>query len=167
MIRLLRANPAWMERVCLGSFSDARLIGARRRLGPALCTSTGPAGVLAHRMAAAVRRPTPTRYLGNCLQVPAAVGRLTVVTPAFVEAAHEQGRPVHVWTVDDPTEMERLLDLGVDGIMTDRPEILRSVLISTRPVVPTPLRVTKQARHAGVSAQNVTLSGVAPRMMRG
>ena len=130
MIRLLHANPAWMERVCLGSFSDARLIGARRRLGPALCTSTGPAGVLAHRMAAAVRRPTPTRYLGNCLQVPAAVGRLTVVTRAFVEAAHEQGRPVHVWTVDDPTEMERLLDLGVDGIMTDRPEILRSVLIS-------------------------------------
>ena len=130
MVRLLQANPRWLERICLGSFSDARLTAVRVRLGPALCTSTGPAGVLAHRMAAAVRRPTPTRYLGNCLQVPAAVGRLTVVTAGFVEAAHDQGRPVHVWTVDDPDEMTRLLDLGVDGIMTDRPEVLRTVLTS-------------------------------------
>ncbi len=128
MVRLLKGNPGWLERICLGSFSDARLTQVRRRLGPALCTSTGPAGVLAHRMASALGRPTPTRYLGNCLQVPVRVGILTVVTPAFVEAARGQGMPVHVWTVDDPAEMTRLLDLGVDGLMTDRPEVLRSVL---------------------------------------
>ena len=130
MVRLLRGNPGWLERICLGSFSDRRLTEVRRRLGPGLCTSTGPAGVLAHRMASVVRRPTPTRYLGDCLQVPVRVGILTVVTPAFVEAAHVQGLPVHVWTVDDPAEMTRLLDLGVDGLMTDRPEVLRSVLIA-------------------------------------
>jgi glycerophosphoryl diester phosphodiesterase len=128
MVRLLRSNPDWLDRICLGSFSDVRLTKVRRRLGPDLCTSTGPAGVLAHRLASAVRRPTPTRYLGNCLQVPDRVGILTVVTPAFVEAAHAQELPVHVWTVDDPAEMTRLLDLGVDGLMTDRPEVLRSVL---------------------------------------
>lgn len=130
MIRLLQAHPEWLDRICVGSFSDRRLTVIRRRIGPGLCTSTGPAGVVAHRLAAAVRRPTPTRYLGNCLQVPAAVGRVTIVTEAFVDAAHAQGLPVHVWTVDDPVEMARLLELGVDGIMTDRPEVLRDVLTS-------------------------------------
>jgi glycerophosphoryl diester phosphodiesterase len=60
---------------------------------------------------------------------PTGRGRITVVTTAMVRAAHRHGVPVHVWTIDDPDEMHRLLDLGVDGIMTDRPEVLRSVLI--------------------------------------
>ena len=75
VVRLLQAHPelagADLHRQLLGPPAH----GVRRRLGPRLCTSTGPAGVVAHRMAAAVRRPTPTRYLGNCLQVPIAVGR--------------------------------------------------------------------------------------------
>ena len=48
--------------------------------------------------------------------------------PRYVRAAHKAGLPVHVWTIDDPTEMERLLDMGVDGIMTDRPAVLKEVL---------------------------------------
>jgi len=54
--------------------------------------------------------------------------RVVVVDRRFVDAAHRNGVDVHVWTIDDPAEMHRLLDLGVDGIMTDRPETLRSVL---------------------------------------
>ncbi|HUQ39528.1 MAG TPA: glycerophosphodiester phosphodiesterase family protein, partial [Acidimicrobiales bacterium] len=51
-----------------------------------------------------------------------------IVTTTFVQAAHDHGLAVHVWTIDDEPEMERLLDLGVDGIMTDRPTALESVL---------------------------------------
>jgi glycerophosphoryl diester phosphodiesterase len=51
-----------------------------------------------------------------------------VVDARFVQAAHRRGLPVHVWTVDDEEAMDRLLDLGVDGIMTDRPAVLRGVL---------------------------------------
>jgi glycerophosphoryl diester phosphodiesterase len=60
----------------------------------------------------------------DVLQVPPRFGPLPVVTRRFVENAHRWGMHVHVWTIDEPAEMERLLDLGVDGIMTDEPERL-------------------------------------------
>jgi glycerophosphoryl diester phosphodiesterase len=63
------------------------------------------------------------------LQVPHRRGPVTVVTPGLVERAHAAGKHVHVWTVDDPAEMAALLDLGVDGLMTDRTDVLRRVLV--------------------------------------
>ena len=63
-----------------------------------------------------------------CVQVPTHYLDTEIVTPAFLEAAHRRGMQVHVWTIDDADEMARLLDLGVDGIMTDRPKVLRDVL---------------------------------------
>ena len=53
-----------------------------------------------------------------------------MVTERFVERAHAAGRPVHVWTVDEPDQMHYLLDLGVDGLMTDRTDVLRDVLVA-------------------------------------
>ena len=64
----------------------------------------------------------------DALQVPVEHGGITLVTPRFVEAAHSRGARVDVWTINDPGEMRRLLDLGVDVIMTDRPETLAGIL---------------------------------------
>jgi len=62
--------------------------------------------------------------------VPVRQGRVTVVDERFVAEAHRRAMQVHVWTIDDPAEMHRLVDLGVDGIMTDRPAVLKEVLES-------------------------------------
>ena len=64
----------------------------------------------------------------DCLQVPAAAGRVTVVDERTVAAAHAAGIKVHVWTVNEPTQMRRLLGLGVDGLISDRADLLRGVL---------------------------------------
>ena len=66
----------------------------------------------------------------RALQVPAAYGGIELVTPESVAAAHARGLEVHVWTVNDEAEMHRLLDLGVDGLMTDRPAALKQVLVA-------------------------------------
>ena len=115
------------DRVLLASFSDARLARLRREAGPAVATSMGVREVAAlwarARLGRAFRVPDGV----VAAQVPARQGGVRVVTPRFVSHAHRLGLQVHVWTIDDPTEMRELLDLGVDGIMTDRIEVLREV----------------------------------------
>jgi len=111
-----------IDRVNIGAFSDRRLRRLRAAAGPDLSTSLGPGGV------AALRYGRVFRTRATTAQVPVRQGPLTVVNRRFVDAAHKLGIHVHVWTIDDPAEMERLLDLGVDGIMTDRPRILRDVM---------------------------------------
>ena len=70
-----------------------------------------------------------TRGRVAALQVPHRRGRLPVVTGALVRRAHAAGAHVHVWTVDEPAEMDELLDLGVDGLITDRTDVLKQVLL--------------------------------------
>ncbi len=118
------------DRVCLSSFSPTRLHRLRRRLGRRVPTAASSRGVVLHRFA-----PWLTRVLDSpapALQVPleTRVGRRTVriATAGLVRAAHRRGKQVHVWTVDDQPTIERLVDLGVDGIFTDRPDTLRTVL---------------------------------------
>ena len=115
-----------LDRVCVGSFSDRRLARLRALLGPGLATSLGPGGV-ARLRAASVGLPSG-RFPADCVQVPTGARGVTLVDRRFVAAAHARGLAVHVWTIDEPAEMDRLLDLGVDGIMTDRPAVLRQVL---------------------------------------
>ncbi len=124
LIGTLRAAKA-VDRVCIGSFSDRRLARMRQALGPRLCTSLGPVGTAALKAAG---YGSPWRSPAPCAQVPVRRGRLVVTDGRFVAAAHRRGMQVHVWTIDEPDEMHRLLDLGVDGIMTDRPAVLREVL---------------------------------------
>jgi glycerophosphoryl diester phosphodiesterase len=118
------------DRVCVASFSQARINQVRRALGRRVATAFGPVGVVGLRFL-----PLPQlreRLLASqapCVQVPSRIGRLAVVTPQFMRRAHALGKHVHVWTVDDAAEITRLLDLGVDGIMTDRIDTLRRVML--------------------------------------
>ncbi len=120
------------DRVCVAAFSDRRLRAARAMLGPEVCTALGPAEVA--RLKVASRGPDAgivrrvLRLTGRCAQVPVGLPGMRLVDDRFVRAAHSAGLAVHVWTVDDPDRMRRLLDLGVDGIMTDRADVLRTVL---------------------------------------
>ena len=116
------------ERVCFGSFRASRTWRLAKLLGPATCRSLGPLGVTRLR-AASLGLPIPTAARGAaCVQVPAFIEGRALVDRRFVDQAHAGGLQVHVWTVDDPDHMHRLLDMGVDGLMSDRPSVLRRVL---------------------------------------
>lgn len=116
-----------LDRVCISSFSDARLAKVRAALGPELCTALGPRAVAALRVGSYLPGIRPRA--GVCAQVPTGTRTVRIIDPRFVAAAHRLGLQVHVWTIDEPAEIRRLLDLGVDGIMTDRADVLRDVLI--------------------------------------
>ncbi len=127
LIDLLRTSGA-ADRVGLGAFSDHRLAVLRDALGQCVATSLGPreVGLL---VATTLLRLPPAAGRAVAAQVPVRFGRIRVVTPGFVKSAHGAGIEVHVWTVDEPATMGALLDMGVDGIMTDRPDLLRKVLV--------------------------------------
>lgn len=110
-----------LDRVSVGAFSDRRIKRLRGLLGPRLCSALGPGET------AVLRFGRPQQAAGNAAQIPVRQGPLTVLTKGLIKRAHQLGIKVHVWTIDEPNEMNRLLDLGVDGVMTDRPAVLRAV----------------------------------------
>ena len=114
------------DRVLIGSFHDARVKAFRRITGGRVATSAGPRET-ARALSAANLGMAP-RGKSDAYQVPEGVGPLTVAGKRFVAAAHRAGKQVHVWTVNERDAMDRLLDLGVDGIITDRPDLLNEVL---------------------------------------
>lgn len=117
------------DRVLLASFSDRRIRWARQLCGPRQATSLGQREVAALRFGAWYGRGLAGFVPGvAAVQVPRRYARIRVVDDKFVRHAHRLGMQVHVWTIDEPAEMHELLDLGVDGIMTDRIEVLREVL---------------------------------------
>jgi glycerophosphoryl diester phosphodiesterase len=128
LAQLIRSRKAY-DRVCVGSFSHDRMRRFRAQMDRPVATACGPAAVVAARFAPRRLHDILLRRPGTALQVPHRRGPLTVVTGTFVRNAHAHGHPVHVWTVDDPAEMHHLLDLGVDGLMTDRTDVLRDVLV--------------------------------------
>jgi glycerophosphoryl diester phosphodiesterase len=131
---ILRAGA--LDRVCVASFSGRRRAAVRRALGPRLATSVGPARTAAWRLGGSVPGAAGSWLPGLALrgaaavQVPVRAGPLTVVTEQSVARAHAAGVQVHVWTVNEPAEMHRLLDLGVDGLITDRADLLRAALVA-------------------------------------
>ena len=117
------------DRICLGSFSDARIAAARRVFGPTVCTALGPRGVAALRLSSySPRAAGLVRIQAGVAQVPLQLGGRALVDERFLAAAHARDLQVHVWTVDTEAETTAMLDLGVDGVMTDRPAMLKEVL---------------------------------------
>ncbi|WP_020138161.1 glycerophosphodiester phosphodiesterase [Streptomyces sp. 351MFTsu5.1] len=126
LLELVGRTDTW-DRICVGSFSEARVMRAQRLAGPRLATSYGTRGVLNLRMRS-WGVPAALRRSAVAAQVPETQSGIQVVDHRFVRAAHAHGLQVHVWTVNEPDRMHRLLDLGVDGIMTDHIDTLRKVM---------------------------------------
>lgn len=115
------------DRVLLASFSDARLSRLRALAGPTVATSLGMRGVARLRLASLHGRPVRLPPSVVAAQVPVSFGRVPVVDRRFLAYCRRIGLHVHVWTIDEPAQMHHLLDLGVDGIMTDHVSVLRDV----------------------------------------
>ncbi|EKE43635.1 hypothetical protein OCGS_2367 [Oceaniovalibus guishaninsula JLT2003] len=124
-----------VERVCIGSFDIRRTRAIRDALGPRLCWSPAQGGVARHWLRG-WGLPLATDG-APVLQIPTHWHGIPLVTRRLLKAAHGARAHVHVWTIDDPADMERLLDLGVDGVMSDRADTLREVF-----------------RHRGIWAQS-------------
>ncbi|APX01826.1 glycerophosphodiester phosphodiesterase [Arthrobacter globiformis] len=127
------------DRVLIASFSDLRRRAVLKRLSRRTASSAGTlvnalflvlGPLLSVRGVRSPVRAVLRRALRDvdALQVPVRYRAIPVVTPEYVRRAHELGLYVHVWTINDPAEMHRLLDLGVDGIVSDRADLLKEVL---------------------------------------
>ena len=143
LVEVIRARDA-EHRVLIGAEFERTRDGARRYRGPrgASRRQVLPFWLL-HRVPVIGRWYVPAV---DAFQVPETSGRHRVVTPAFVRAAHRANIPVHVWTVDDPGDMRRLLEWGVDGIQTDRPDLLAGVLEEVAGRAPAPARTGRRGR---------------------
>jgi len=118
------------DRVCLAAFSHRSVKELRRRAGPRVATSFG-------RVEIGILRLLPGAGLrsflvgpGQVTQVPVRRGPLEIVTPGFIDRMHQHGLQVHVWTIDEADEINRLLDLGVDGIFSDRIDVLKDTYVA-------------------------------------
>ncbi len=124
LVALLEQFDLW-DRVIVGGFDDRWARAVRKESRGRVITSSGRRETrlfwLASRAGIGLRTPAAA------LQVPVTHGSMTIVDQRFVAAAHRAGKQVHVWTVNEADEMRRLLDLGVDGLMSDRPDVLKEV----------------------------------------
>lgn len=128
LAELVRGRELW-DRVLVGSFSRRRITRFRTLTEGRVPTAAHPWQIVAFRLSPSARL---ARALAGedfaAFQVPHRRRRVTVVTPGFVRRAHAAGHQVHVWTIDDRAEMNALLDRGVDGLFTDRTDVLKDVL---------------------------------------
>ena len=121
-VRLIKSHKS-LNRVCLASFSSSRLKKIRKIAGGDLCTSSGQMDIvklIINSLGLNLEIPE-----GECAQVPISQWGIPIVTKKFIQNTHKLNKFVHVWTIDDEPEMERLFHLGVDGLMTDKPSVLK------------------------------------------
>lgn len=126
------ASAKAVNRVLVTSFSSARRAAAVKGL-PGVATSPAfrdMAKILAAARVGLTGRARALLAGYDAVQLPERWKGVRVVTPSLVRLIHASGAEVHVWTVNDPTDMERLLDLGVDGIVTDRADLAMEAIRS-------------------------------------
>lgn len=109
------------DRVLIGSFRDWRIREFRRLTQGRVAVSAGPRELA--QAVAACRIGLPVRGIADALQIPR-----RIVSARLVDSAHKAGKQVHAWTINDPDQMKALLAIGVDGIITDRPDVLNEVV---------------------------------------
>lgn len=119
-----------IDRICVGSFSDKRLRHIRAEIGAGLCTSMGPQEVLRLVLSSTTGIPIRPSRRALIAQVPVKQGPIPVVTHRTIARAHQLGLQVHAWTIDDPCHIGQLLDMGVDGIMSDDTRALKDVFVA-------------------------------------
>jgi glycerophosphoryl diester phosphodiesterase len=115
------------ERVLFATFQSS-VMAEFRRACPEVATSTSTAETQRFFVIARARLAWAYTPPARAIQVPERRGRVHVLTPGFAAAARARGMHLHAWTINDPAAMRRLLDLGVDGIVTDRPDLLLEIL---------------------------------------
>ena len=113
------------DRICIASFSSNRLQKVRKEF-PETCFSMGPNEIL--NLLLSSFGLYNKKVFGDCLQVPIYHYGIKLVTRRFVKYVQSIGLKIHVWTINDVKTMEKLIDLDVDGIITDRPKLLKEVL---------------------------------------
>jgi glycerophosphoryl diester phosphodiesterase len=121
-------NAGAEERSLVVSDDHAVVRRFRRASGGRISTGASRPEITVFYVSSRLRLERLAHPAYDALQVPVEYRGISLITPRFVQAAHSRGARVDVWTINDPGEMRRLLDLGVDVIMTDRPETLASIL---------------------------------------
>ncbi len=130
LARVLRETRA-VDRVCVAGAWDGWLAALRAELGPGLACALGWRSLVSWLACSHGRVAAPRRLAnGGFVHVPLRWGRLPVFIDRLVGGAHDLGLRLIVWTVDDPASMRRLISAGVDGVITDRPDVLREVMIA-------------------------------------
>ena len=116
-----------LNRTCLASFSSARLNRIRKLAGPNVCTSSGQMDIFKMMCSSIGIKFKKTQ--GHCAQIPRRQWGVPVLTNRFIQIARNENKLVHVWTIDDKQQMLNLIELGVDGLMTDKPSVLKEAMM--------------------------------------
>lgn len=115
-----------VDRFCIGSFNSYRLDKIRNAFDQKICTSMATNEAVSFYF---YRFFGMNRITAPCLQLPYYRKGFKVITPGLVRDAHRFNKKIHAWTIDDPNQINELLDMGIDGIMTDSPKLLKSEII--------------------------------------
>ena len=116
-----------INRFCIGSFSFKKLEMIRNNVGVKLCTSMTKSETIKFYL----KQIIPLSKINiPCLQIPSRYMGFKIITKSIIDKFHNQNKKVHVWTVNDENEINELIDIGVDGIMTDKPTLLKRILKS-------------------------------------